>query len=257
MPIPKTLPAALRKLRAPRGFMQHVLAQAGLLDGYVRVESPVAPVFVAFNARGISYVAQAKDASAFERTFREHFGRSAIRAARAPAGVERALSGDTRAARALTYDIAHLPAFSQAVLRTALQIPRGQVRPYGWIAAQIGAPKAVRAVGSALARNPVPLLIPCHRVVRTDGTIGEYALGTRAKRRVLESEGVALAEFARRARAGIRYVGSRSTGVYCYPTCGGARRITERYREEFRTQAEAREAGLRSCKVCRPEPAAR
>ena len=257
MQTPETFPTALRALRAPRGFSQRVLARAGVIDRYVWAQSALENVFVAFNTRGISYVAQAKDAAAFEAAFRKQFGRNAARASRAPAALQRALAGDMRAARALSYDIAHLSAFQQAVLRTALRIPKGQVRPYGWIAAQIGAPKAVRAVGTALARNPVPLLIPCHRVVRTDGTIGDYALGSPAKRRVLESEGVPLADFARRARAGIRYVGSRSTGVYCFPTCGGARRITERYRQEFRTREQARQAGLRACKICRPEPAAR
>ena len=51
----------------------------------------------------------------------------------------------------------------------ALEIPRGEVRPYGWIAAEIGRPKAVRAVGTALGHNPIPLIVPCHRVVRSDG----------------------------------------------------------------------------------------
>ena len=59
----------------------------------------------------------------------------------------------------------------------ALEIPRGEVRPYGWIAAEIGRPKAVRAVGTALGHNPVPLIVPCHRVVRSDGMIGQYSLG--------------------------------------------------------------------------------
>ena len=73
----------------------------------------------------------------------------------------------------------------------ALEIPRGEVRPYGWIAAEIGRPKAVRAVGTALGHNPVPLIVPCHRVVRTDGTIGQYSLGGPGnKRTILSAEGL-------------------------------------------------------------------
>lgn len=249
----ETLDGALRAVRAPRGFAQRVLAQAGLADRYVRADSPVGDVFVAFNERGISSVAQAKDAAAFEAAFRKQFKRNAYPGAKMPAGLKRALAGDTQAARALKYDIRELSEFQQAVLHKALQIPKGQVRPYGWIAQEIGSPKAVRAVGTALARNPVPLLIPCHRVVRTDGTIGDYALGSPNKRRILEREGVGLVEFERAARSGVRYVGSHSTGVYCFPTCGGARRITPKYREEFHTREEARKAGLRACKLCRPE----
>ncbi len=246
-----SLSGALRSVRAPRGFTQAVLAQT-TADRYVLADSAVGEVFVAFNERGISHVARAASAGAFEKQFEGQFGRKAFEAKSTPAGLRRALRGDMQAVRTLKYDISGLSEFAQAVLRKALQIPRGQIRPYGWIAAQIGSPKAVRAVGTALARNPVPLLIPCHRVVRTDGAIGDYALGSANKRRVLESEGVPLAEFERAARSGVRYVGSRSTGVYCYPTCGGARRIMQKYREEFRTPQEARRAGMRACKVCRP-----
>ena len=97
------------------------------------------------------------------------------------------------------------PPFYQAVWRACAEIPKGEVRTYGWIAAQIGHPAAVRAVGSALRKNPVPLLIPCHRVVRSDGHIGEYALGgSDAKRTVLQAEGIAptaISDLAKRWRA--------------------------------------------------------
>jgi O-6-methylguanine DNA methyltransferase len=77
------------------------------------------------------------------------------------------------------------------VLMKALEIPRGEVRTYGWIAREIGRPKAVRAVGTALAKNPIPLFIPCHRVVRSDGSIGQYGCGGPVnKRRLLLHEGV-------------------------------------------------------------------
>ncbi len=105
--------------------------------------------------------------------------------------IERRLDGDRRVS--IPLDLRDRAPFETAVWQKALEIPRGEVRPYGWIASEIGRPKAVRAVGSALGRNPIPLIVPCHRVVRTDGTIGQYSLGGPAvKRRVLEAEGVDL-----------------------------------------------------------------
>jgi methylated-DNA-[protein]-cysteine S-methyltransferase len=77
------------------------------------------------------------------------------------------------------------------VLDATRAIPRGQVRSYSAVAVQIGAPAAARAVGTALARNPVPILIPCHRVVRTDGVLGEYSGGgSEVKARILLWEGI-------------------------------------------------------------------
>lgn len=85
-------------------------------------------------------------------------------------------------------DLGGLPPFTQAVLRIAARIPYGEVRSYGWIAARLGKPKASRAVGNALARNPIPILIPCHRVVRSDGSLGGYALGRSWKTKLLALE---------------------------------------------------------------------
>jgi methylated-DNA-[protein]-cysteine S-methyltransferase len=82
--------------------------------------------------------------------------------------------------------------FQRAVWNAAALIPFGHVQTYGWIAAQIGRPAAARAVGSALSRNPLPLIVPCHRVVRGDGALGGFFAsgGTALKRRLLEHEGV-------------------------------------------------------------------
>ena len=64
----------------------------------------------------------------------------------------------------------------------------GQTRSYGWVAQQIGRPAAVRAVGTALARNPIPIVIPCHRIVRGDGDVGSYLFGADRKRLLLQIE---------------------------------------------------------------------
>lgn len=183
------LRGALRALHAPKQFTHQVLARNGLVERYAVAPSPIGDVFVAFNDRGITAVGRAASARAFESRFAKEFGRKATRVAEAPAGLARAVSGDERAIASLAFNLAQLSDFQRAVLLKTQQIPRGEVRSYAWIAKAIGRPKAVRAVGTALAKNPVPLLIPCHRVVRSDGAIGEYALGSPNKRRILQYEG--------------------------------------------------------------------
>ncbi|MGH7830537.1 MAG: methylated-DNA--[protein]-cysteine S-methyltransferase [Candidatus Binatia bacterium] len=85
-------------------------------------------------------------------------------------------------------DLTALSPFTQAVLRATSRIPHGEVRSYRWVAERLKKPRATRAVGNALARNPVPIIIPCHRVVRSDGTLGGFALGLKWKKRLLELE---------------------------------------------------------------------
>ncbi len=80
--------------------------------------------------------------------------------------------------------------FQQAVWRACMRIPAGQTRSYKWIAEQIGRPGAVRAVGSALGKNPFAPIIPCHRVIKSDGTLGGFSApgGAKAKLAILKKE---------------------------------------------------------------------
>ena len=78
--------------------------------------------------------------------------------------------------------------FQQRVWETALRIPYGQVQSYGWIAREIGKPNAVRAVGGAMGSNPLAIIVPCHRVLRSDGGLGGYASGLHWKRKLLAME---------------------------------------------------------------------
>jgi O-6-methylguanine DNA methyltransferase len=249
--------AGLRSLRtsAPATLAPGALIAAGLADAYAPVETPLGPALVTWNARGVSSVAWPADPAQLEQTFKTRHGRPLFQASAPPAaiakGLERRLAGDRRASVPL--DLRGSSPFEQAVWQKTLEIPRGEVRPYGWVAAEIGRPAAVRAVGTALGRNPVPLVVPCHRVVRTDGAIGQYSMGGPAnKRRILDHEGVAVDEMERLARAGVRYVGSATTRVVCLPTCHHARRITDQHRVPFRTLAAATSAGFRPCHACRP-----
>jgi O-6-methylguanine DNA methyltransferase len=248
--------ATLRRT-APTGLAGAVLDRLGLGDAYVRVDGPIGPLFVAFGAHGISLVERAHDAGDFEAQFRATFGRSVRRVERAPELIQRVIDARVwgRADRPVKVplDLAHLPNFERSVLLKTLEIPRGEVRPYAWVAAEIGKPLAVRAVGNALARNPIPFVIPCHRVVRSDGRIGNYgAGGPTAKRAVLASEGVDVAQLEQLPNAGVRFIGSDTTHVYCYPSCRNARRITSAHRVTLRSGDEARRAGYRACRVCRP-----
>lgn len=252
----RELIAGLRGLgdvRAPEALAPQVLWRTGLADRWFTVESPLGIVFVAHNRAGISFVMPGHDIAEFEEAFHERVGRPLYRDDAPPprllANVRRQLAGERRR---LAFDLRGLTTFERAVLEQTQRIPPGEVRPYAWVAAEIGHPKAVRAVGTALKHNPVPLLIPCHRVVRTDGTLGNYAWGGDKKRVLLQAEGLDVERCEALAEAGVRYYGSDSTHIYCYPTCRHARRVTERHRMLFRSAGEAQAAGYRPCKVCRP-----
>lgn len=249
----------LRSLRqpAPEGLLEAVLGRLGLGDAYVQAEGPIGPLYVAFGRQGISLIERARDAGDFEATFRAMFGRPVRRIDRAPELIERVIDARVWGRRTLRgpvpIDLHELPDFEQQVLRKVLEIPRGEVRPYAWVAAEVGRPLAVRAVGNAVARNPIPFLIPCHRVVRSDGRIGNYgAGGPTAKRAVLEAEGMDTTEMERLPAAGVRFLGSDTTGIYCYPSCRNARRIRAAHSVPLRSADDARRAGFRACLVCRP-----
>jgi len=138
------------------------------------------------------------------------------------------------------------------VLGTLTRIPRGEVRTYAWVARQVGRPKAVRAVGSVCAKNTVPFVVPCHRVVPSTGGVGQYAFGPALKREMLRREGVDVDALENLGRKGVRYIGSKTTKIVCFPTCRDARRIREENRVPFRGADEALEKGFRPCRRCQP-----
>jgi O-6-methylguanine DNA methyltransferase len=180
---------ALGSVQAPALVLEAVLDEVELSDRYASLETALGPVFVAWNRQGVSAVMKTATPAEFEAQFRARFHRSPRPAPKLPRLPER------------FFDLRSVTEFERAVLLKALEIPRGEVRTYSWIAAQIGHPAAVRAVGSALRKNPVPVLIPCHRVVRSDGVIGNYALGgSTNKRAILAAEGVAMDEIQQLAR---------------------------------------------------------
>lgn len=81
-----------------------------------------------------------------------------------------------------------LTSFKKKVYTVVKKIPFGEVRSYAWVAKKAGRPAAARAVGNALNKNPFPVVVPCHRVVHSDGSIGEYVFGWDLKSKLLETE---------------------------------------------------------------------
>jgi O-6-methylguanine DNA methyltransferase len=250
---------ATLQVAAPPALVATVLAALRSPDSasshrYVRVEGPSGALYVVFGERGITHVfavaLAGEEREDFEAMYRKLHGLEVREAARPPAGLGRALRSGN--ARGLRYDLGEMSPFGMAVLAKALEIPAGEVRPYSWIAREIGHPAAVRAVGTALGRNPVPVLIPCHRVVRSDGTIGQYALGSTMKVALLGREGVDVDGLVSLAASGVHLLGSDTTHIFCHPTCRHARRITEAHRVRFKDAGDAATAGYRPCRDCRP-----
>lgn len=249
-----TIEDALSSLSGPAPSVVRIgsMLGSGLVDGFRQYDSPVGAVLVTFNTQGVSSVDLADD-DGIDR-FRERFGRDVVEALPPRSwdtGIQRAIDRGTPGD--LPIDLRSRSAFQRTVLELTATIPKGEVRPYGWLAKEAGNPGAVRAVGSTMARNPVPLIIPCHRVVRTDGHIGNYSLGgPDNKRSLLTTEGADPADLEALAGRHVRYWGSDTTGIYCHPTCRNARRISSAHLVEFKSSSEATGAGYRACQVCRP-----
>ncbi|ACX96750.1 methylated-DNA/protein-cysteine methyltransferase [Halothiobacillus neapolitanus c2] len=165
---------------------------------YTGVETPIGLVFAAFS-RGALYRISSGTETEFLQNISPTAGEVPIRADSILNDYARQIlavfTGDTPAHLPLYLET--LTPFQQKVLNMTAKIPRGQVRSYGWIAQAIGSPNAHRAVGTALAQNPLPFVIPCHRVVRADGQLGSYSGGgTAVKARLLTLEEVPVAQAA-------------------------------------------------------------
>jgi O-6-methylguanine DNA methyltransferase len=148
-----------------------------------------------------------------------------------------------RAIFQLPVDLRSCSDFERVVLEATGAIPYGEVRSYKWIAERIGRPKATRAVGNALHRNPAPIVIPCHRVVKSDGGMGGYVFGEGWKKHLLNLE-----------RGTVPFVGCASTRILCYRGCRHERRIGDNNRIHFASLDDALESGYRPCRVCQPSP---
>jgi methylated-DNA-[protein]-cysteine S-methyltransferase len=161
-------------------------------DSIARVASPLGELWIAWRDVRITFVGldRGQDPEAAIAQIERRLSRP-VRTAQAPDWIIGAVDDFFATGRVdiSRIDISELSAFEQAALRKAAQIPAGEVRSYGWIAREIGHPHAARAVGQVMARNPVALLFPCHRVVDASGALHNYGYGIEIKAKLLRMEG--------------------------------------------------------------------
>ena len=222
---------------------------------YAPVSTPLGQLYVAYRGRTICHAMVAATDDAFERACVKRLGARPMRDARPPGEMVKQVAEHLTRRRRFQggLNLNGLTPFHRLVLEKTREIPYGEVRSYQWVAREIGARRAVRAVGTALAKNPIPFLIPCHRVVRTDGQIGRYSAGgSTMKSKILAFEGVDVEGLARLARRRIRFVGNDTTRIFCLPTCKAARRARTSQTVYLTTQRDAARRGYRPCQYCRP-----
>jgi O-6-methylguanine DNA methyltransferase len=146
--------------------------------------------------------------------------------------------------------------FQRAVLQATAEVPYGIVVTYQGIAETIGQPKAVRAVAQALRYNPVPIHIPCHRVIGSDGNLTGYAGNlVDIKKHILDVEGVPVVKTAKglAIQKERMYVGWRRDRWFCRPSCSTLKDQSAGDRAFISSQVRAEEMGYQPCDVCRPD----
>jgi methylated-DNA-[protein]-cysteine S-methyltransferase len=170
--------------------------EAGILDvAYRTVDTPVGPLLLAATERGLVRVAYTREDH--DRVLDQLATGISPRVLRAPARLEGAAReieeyfAGRRSRFDLPLDFRLSHGFRRTVLSHLTEIGYGRTASYAAVAAAVGNPKAARAVGTACATNPLPVVVPCHRVLRGDGTIGQYVGGTEAKRALLTLEAAA------------------------------------------------------------------
>lgn len=165
---------------------------------YASLESPLGTVWLAATSRGLARVSSGSNELEFTFELEREFGTAPVWD---PDGLEPMIrqldeyfAGD-RTVFDLPLDLSRASEFQRAVLETVRQVPYGEVQSYGEIAFAVGKPRAARAVGGVMATNPISIVIPCHRIVRSDGSHGEYAFralgahGATMKEVLLQLEG--------------------------------------------------------------------
>ena len=163
---------------------------------FAMLDTPLGRMLVAATSKGICRLTFDEDVASLRRRFPNADIVPADTAmASLISGVLRAIEAPA-AAPDLPIDVAGT-AFQEKVWKELRKIPAGETRSYADIAAAIGDPKATRAVGTANGSNPVAVLVPCHRVIRSDGTLGGYAGGLDRKRKLLAAEGASWSEQAK------------------------------------------------------------
>jgi methylated-DNA-[protein]-cysteine S-methyltransferase len=164
--------------------------------GYGRIDSPLGPLFIAASDAGVCEIGFGINEN--ETVFQHHLEERGFRPVadwNAVAGVARQLReyfGGQRDRFEVPLDFSGVSPFTRSVLTATAQVPFGSLSSYRDIAQQVGRPSATRAVANALGRNPIPVIVPCHRVIRSDHSLGGYTGGLEIKEQLLSLEGVSI-----------------------------------------------------------------
>jgi len=165
--------------------------------------------------------------------------------------IERLMQGDTGAVSARAVDLSLVESnFQRRALARLRRVPAGSVISYQGLAAAIGVPSGQRAIGNTVASNPVPIYVPCHRVIRSDGSLGNYGGGPERKLKLLRAEGFSV-DLQRRVPPDAVY-GHWVSHIFCRPTCSAVRRAERRQWLIFTNPERAQQFGMRACKLCHP-----
>ena len=242
----------------PMDFASRVLRRVGVdpgrYDTYAEAETAAGPLWVTASPTaitGAALVAAWPASAAFEAEHRRRTGRSAVATLRVAKGVLPALRSGR--ARQLTIELAGLTADERAVLEAVRTVPPKQLRPLAWVARESGlGPDETRFVAEVLARNPLTVLVPTHRITGDTGEPCDVGYPAGAGEALRRAEGIEPSDVAELLESGTRFLGSDTTRIFCHPTCSDARRITVAHRVPFGSAREARQAGYRECMRCRP-----
>jgi methylated-DNA-[protein]-cysteine S-methyltransferase len=221
------------------------------------VGSPLGRLLVAVSDRGIAmihYLRNPTDLGAGVEKLRRSFDPIPDKAAAGSVSVEllRYLAGDAAALHS-EIDLRLVNgSFQREVLERLCTVGPGAILTYSSLGAWAGAPNAQRAVGGAMHDNPVPVYVPCHRVIRSDGSLGGYGGGLDIKRKLLRVEGFTITPQGLVAAQGAVW-GNRGTRIFCKPDCRALARADRSQLLLFRDPECATHAGMRACQICGPQ----
>jgi methylated-DNA-[protein]-cysteine S-methyltransferase len=186
-----TIPASLDER-----FRERAAAEGELDVAYTLTDSPVGDLLVAATGRGVCRISFDPEPERELEWLARAYGLRVLRASRPLNEPRRELDEYFEGKRkefGLQIDLEALPSFQQLVLIELQRVPYGDTATYGGLAERIGRPRAARAVGGALNKNPVPIVVPCHRIVGASGSLVGYAGGLERKEKLLALEGAMLA----------------------------------------------------------------
>ncbi|MGH3071948.1 MAG: methylated-DNA--[protein]-cysteine S-methyltransferase [Gaiellaceae bacterium] len=178
-----------------RRFREAAAAE-GLLDvGFDVVDTPIGPLLVAASRRGLARIFFDPEPEHHLEWLAKTFGARVLRSGSTVASARRQLDeyfAGERSSFELDVDVRGAAPFARHVLDELAHVPYGQTTTYGALAAKVGAPRAARAVGTVMNRNPIPIVLPCHRVVGANGSLTGYGGGLDVKEHLLRLEGALL-----------------------------------------------------------------